>query len=351
MFAVRALYGRRVRSIGALSWFNPPAVARVGRPTSSQVSRRMTLASTCNTAPNRDLGGEFDLERLVATLGVSERVIFPSDVGSEVSVDVGALAQRMAACDIHVLLYECGGWELTVLETGACGVPNIITDYAAPVEYAHPVFRTCAAGPSLVRPGGRDDARRPRCRTRGPRRPRRVRGEAQATGSGRCGDGRRVHMGHGRRGVARASEQDRRVEGAGVILRPLLVSNYSYPVGGGEVGLRMLAEALKARGHRAVVALPGEGPFAADLDRVVLRSRPEDMGHELREHSGSCSLIHTYSSMGFRHRRQCWDGASDRVPCPHSEPEPARLEDLGRERTSFSATLTQPLSASGTPRT
>jgi glycosyltransferase involved in cell wall biosynthesis len=47
----------------------------------------------------------------------------------------------MAACDIHLLLYECGGWELTVLETGACGVPNVVTDVAAPPEYAAPFSR------------------------------------------------------------------------------------------------------------------------------------------------------------------------------------------------------------------
>ena len=42
----------------------------------------------------------------------------------------------MACCDLHLLPYDCAGWELTVLETGSCGVANVITEVANPPEYA-----------------------------------------------------------------------------------------------------------------------------------------------------------------------------------------------------------------------
>ncbi len=56
----------------------------------------------------------------------------------------------MGACDVHVMLSEGAGWELTVLETAACGVANIVTDHAAPAEYARPFSRMVPAGHHLV---------------------------------------------------------------------------------------------------------------------------------------------------------------------------------------------------------
>src|SRR5205085_869184 len=69
-------------------------------------------------------------------------------------VPVAELAERMAACDVHLLPCEGGAWELTVLETGACGVPNVITDYAGPPEYAAPFSLLVPVGAYLTQRRG-----------------------------------------------------------------------------------------------------------------------------------------------------------------------------------------------------
>lgn len=74
------------------------------------------------------------LERLVAGLGLEADVV-THDLDVTAALDTTELASRMAALDVHLLLYDCAGWELTVLETAACGVPNVITDTAGPPTY------------------------------------------------------------------------------------------------------------------------------------------------------------------------------------------------------------------------
>lgn len=71
-------------------------------------------------------------------MGISDQVVFDRSIRVGLGVDEHELARRMGACDVHLLPYDSVGWELTVLETGACGVANIITDIAAPPEYAAP---------------------------------------------------------------------------------------------------------------------------------------------------------------------------------------------------------------------
>jgi glycosyltransferase involved in cell wall biosynthesis len=82
--------------------------------------------------------GGWDLELLVERMGLQRQVLFNRDLQVGRGVALTELAARMAACDAHLLLYEGGGWELTVLETAACGVPNVITDTANPPTYAAP---------------------------------------------------------------------------------------------------------------------------------------------------------------------------------------------------------------------
>jgi glycosyltransferase involved in cell wall biosynthesis len=85
----------------------------------------------------RDSGG-WDLERLAVRFGISAQVQFDRGLSIGEGVPASELALRMGACDIHLLPFEGGGWELTVLETAACGVVNVITDAGAPPEYAAP---------------------------------------------------------------------------------------------------------------------------------------------------------------------------------------------------------------------
>ncbi|MCB1739074.1 MAG: glycosyltransferase [Gammaproteobacteria bacterium] len=82
--------------------------------------------------------GGRDLRAIARALDVEQRVLFRDDIRIGRGDRVDALARRMAACDLHMLPYHCAGWELTVLETGACGVPNIITEVFSPPEYAEP---------------------------------------------------------------------------------------------------------------------------------------------------------------------------------------------------------------------
>jgi glycosyltransferase involved in cell wall biosynthesis len=84
----------------------------------------------------RAAGGGWDLALLARRLGIADRVVFGPTSRQGHGVAVEELVARMAACDLHLLPYDSGGWELTVLETAACGVPNVITDTAAPPEYA-----------------------------------------------------------------------------------------------------------------------------------------------------------------------------------------------------------------------
>lgn len=103
-----------------------PDLAR-GRP------RPVRLYLHTEVAPQPGSQGWW-LERLVATLGLEGDVV-THDLDVTAALDITELAARMAALDVHLLLHDCGGWELTVLETAACGVPNVITDTAGPPTY------------------------------------------------------------------------------------------------------------------------------------------------------------------------------------------------------------------------
>jgi glycosyltransferase involved in cell wall biosynthesis len=99
---------------------------------------RLYLHTELLDGETRALSGGWDLPRLARFYGISDRVVFNDALQVGEGVPEHELARRMGACDIHVLPYEGGGWELTVLETAACGVANVVTDTAAPPEYAAP---------------------------------------------------------------------------------------------------------------------------------------------------------------------------------------------------------------------
>lgn len=90
--------------------------------------------------------GGRNLLAIADALGVRDRVRFRDDLRIGRGDDVATLAARMAACDLHVLPFHCAGWELTVLETGACGVANIITEAFSPAQYAAPFSRLVPVG-------------------------------------------------------------------------------------------------------------------------------------------------------------------------------------------------------------
>jgi glycosyltransferase involved in cell wall biosynthesis len=138
---------RRCPHCGAAGPFEP-------QPPRSDV--RLYLHTELLTARERRSSGGWDLERIARRLGVVDRVRFEPSLRFAHGVADDELARRMAACDVHLLPYEGGAWELTVLETAACGVPNVITDAAGPPAYAAPFSLLV---PPLLRVPGPEGAR------------------------------------------------------------------------------------------------------------------------------------------------------------------------------------------------
>ncbi len=102
----------------------------------------------------RPVAGGWDLKLLAHRLTIADQIIWNRDLSVGFGVSTVELGQRMSACDIHLLPYEAGGWELTVLETGACGVVNVITDFAAPPEYAASFSKLIPVGAHVFEPTG-----------------------------------------------------------------------------------------------------------------------------------------------------------------------------------------------------
>jgi glycosyltransferase involved in cell wall biosynthesis len=103
---------------------------------------------------DRRRSGGFDLERLARRFGVADRVLWDRTLAVGRGIPAARLAERMAAADVHLLLHQGAGWELTVLETAACGVANVVTDYAGPGEYAGPFSMLVPAVSGVVQPFG-----------------------------------------------------------------------------------------------------------------------------------------------------------------------------------------------------
>lgn len=118
----------------------PPACAQCGSGDLGQGegngAARLYMHTEILSRLERSYSGGWDLDLLAARLGINDQVIFDRSLRIGEGLPVTELARRMGACDVHLLPFDHAGWELTVLETAACGVPNVITDFAAPPEYA-----------------------------------------------------------------------------------------------------------------------------------------------------------------------------------------------------------------------
>jgi glycosyltransferase involved in cell wall biosynthesis len=115
---------------------------------------KLYLHTEILTPEERWAAGGWDLELLIERLGLQTEVILDRGLRIGCGVPRRELVRRMGACDIHLLPFEGGGWELTVLETGACGVPNLIPDFGAPPEYARPFSVLVPVGSHLLGPDG-----------------------------------------------------------------------------------------------------------------------------------------------------------------------------------------------------
>jgi len=79
------------------------------------------------------------------------------------------------------------------------------------------------------------------------------------------------------------------------MMKPLLMANFDRVVGGGEVGLRQLAEDLVDRGHHPVIAVPGAVPlFGVCEERSIPYPLPAG-ALALRALAPACDLLHVFS--------------------------------------------------------
>lgn len=82
-------------------------------------------------------------------------------------------------------------------------------------------------------------------------------------------------------------------------MKPLLLANRGFVLGGGEIGLEILVSGLLERGIEPRVVLPTPGPLLADapIERIV--TNPDAMAETLRSAAAGCDVVHTYSVAGF----------------------------------------------------
>jgi glycosyltransferase involved in cell wall biosynthesis len=136
----------------------PSACSKCGsvrlEPGATRRRARLYLHTELLTREERVYARGWDLERLATRLRISQHVLFERSLRIGVGVAADELAARMGACDVHLLPFDGGGWELTVLETAACGVANVITGFGAPPEYAAPFSELVSPAVRLWGPPG-----------------------------------------------------------------------------------------------------------------------------------------------------------------------------------------------------
>lgn len=91
-----------------------------------------------HVAPTGDIG--YDVEQLMKYYGLANRLIC-REPAATFGVTEEALAKRYAAFDVQVTTTQGEGWGLTTMEGMACGIPQIVPDWAALGEWARPAAR------------------------------------------------------------------------------------------------------------------------------------------------------------------------------------------------------------------
>jgi glycosyltransferase involved in cell wall biosynthesis len=83
-------------------------------------------------------------------------------------------------------------------------------------------------------------------------------------------------------------------------MRPILVPNRGYILGGGEVGAEQLGRGLLERGIDPLVVLPTPGPLLADAEIPRYECSVHELANVLRSLASGADLVHTYSAQGLR---------------------------------------------------
>lgn len=78
----------------------------------------------------------WDIEDMAEDLGIGERLILTGRLTRGQSVPVQALSAIYSMCDLKLSTTAGEGWGLTTMEAMACGLPNIVPDFAALGEWA-----------------------------------------------------------------------------------------------------------------------------------------------------------------------------------------------------------------------
>jgi D-inositol-3-phosphate glycosyltransferase len=91
--------------------------------------------------------GKWDIRGMAADLGISDRIIYPHPGGLPLPDD--QLSTLYSMCDVKLSTTSGEGWGLTTMEAMACGVPNIVPDFAALGEWARSAVYRIAAPTAL----------------------------------------------------------------------------------------------------------------------------------------------------------------------------------------------------------
>lgn len=90
--------------------------------------------------------GKWDILGMAEDLGIDERLVLPRRDGLAIPHD--QLPYLYSMCDVKLSCCAGEGWGLTTMEAMACGLPNIVPDFAALGEWAREaVYRVPATTP------------------------------------------------------------------------------------------------------------------------------------------------------------------------------------------------------------
>lgn len=78
----------------------------------------------------------WDIEGMADDLGIADRLILTGRFTRGQSVPVQALSAIYSMCDVKLSTCAGEGWGLTTMEAMACGLPNVVPDFAALGEWA-----------------------------------------------------------------------------------------------------------------------------------------------------------------------------------------------------------------------
>lgn len=77
----------------------------------------------------------WNISEMTETLGLKGFVAYPEGLQIGKGVGVGTLARIISAMDVFTLPTGGEGWGLPILEAMACGVPTVVTNYSAHVDF------------------------------------------------------------------------------------------------------------------------------------------------------------------------------------------------------------------------